>query len=103
MTTTLSLKKDSPYAVYRVEKTEEVYDERKDSLLFTPLTSDLNGLLCRQIVRELGEVTNLRGCGIQAKPSDSGHLMIEAVLPVRMFYEGMGVWKGEDIEYYIRK
>lgn len=99
VTTTLSLKKDSPYAVYRVEKTEEVYDERKDSLLFTPLTSDLNGLLCRQIVRELGEVTNLRGCGIQAKPSDSGHLMIEAVLPVRMFYEGMGVWKGEDAEY----
>ena len=99
--TTLSLKKDSPYAVYRVEKTEVVYDEQRDSLLFTPLTSDLNGLLCRQIVRELGEVTNLRGCGIQAKPSASGHLMIEAVLPVRMFYEGMSIWRNEDAEYSI--
>ena len=99
--TTLSVKQNSPYAVYRVEKTEEMYDERRDSLLFTPLTSDMKGMLCRQIVRELGEVTNLRGCGILAKPSATGHLVIEAVLPVRLFYEGMSVWRLEDAEFQL--
>ena len=97
--TTLSLRQNSPYAIYRVEKTEETYDEKRDSLLFTPLTSDMKCMLCRQIVRELGEVTNLRGCGIQAKASANGHLVIEAVLPVRLFYEGMSVWKSEDAEF----
>jgi len=101
--TTLSLKQNSPYAVYQVEKTDEMYDERRDSLLFTPLTSDLKCLLCRQIVRELGEVTNLRGCGIQAKSGDKGHLVIEAVLPVRLFYEGMGVWRMEDAEFQMNE
>lgn len=49
--------------------------------LFTPLTVDMRFLVCRQIVREMGETTNLRGCGIQAKPSDDGFLVIEVVLP----------------------
>lgn len=38
-------------------------------------------LVARQIVREIGETTNLRGCGIQAKSSEDGKLMIEIVLP----------------------
>lgn len=57
------------------------YDEKKHPHLFTPLTSDMKYLVARQIVREIGETTNLRGCGIQAKPSEEGKLMIEIVFP----------------------
>ena len=57
------------------------YDDSLHHRLFTPLTMDMRFLVCRQIVREMGETTNLRGCGIQAKPSDDGFLVIEVVLP----------------------
>lgn len=57
------------------------YDDSLHHLLFTPLTVDMRFLVCRQIVREMGETTNLRGCGIQAKPSDDGFLVIVVVLP----------------------
>ncbi len=57
------------------------YDDSLHHLLFTPLTEDMRFLVCRQIVREMGETTNLRGCGIQAKSSDDGFLVIEVVLP----------------------
>lgn len=57
------------------------YDDSLHHRLFTPLTVDMRFLVCRQIVREMGETTNLRGCGIQAKPSDDGFLIIEVVLP----------------------
>lgn len=35
--------------------------------LFTPLTIHVDFLLCKQIIRDLGEATNARGCGIEAK------------------------------------
>ena len=57
------------------------YDDSLHHRLFTPLTVDMRFLVCRQIVREMGETTNLRGCGIQAKPSDDGFLVVEVVLP----------------------
>lgn len=41
--------------------------EQQCSHLFTPLTVHVDYLLCRQIVRDLGEATNARGCGIEAK------------------------------------
>lgn len=34
-------------------------------LLFTPQTLDTGFLVCRQILREMGEITHLRGCGIE--------------------------------------
>lgn len=57
------------------------FDATRHPHLFTPLTSDMKYLVARQIVREIGEATNLRGCGILAKPSSDGKLMIEIVLP----------------------
>lgn len=63
------------------------YDDSLHHLLFTPLTVDMRFLVCRQIVREMGETTNLRGCGIQAKPSDDGFLVIEVVLPGMLVIE----------------
>ena len=60
------------------------FDVTRHPHLFTPLTSDMKYLVARQIVREIGEATNLRGCGILAKPSSDGKLMIEIVLPEKI-------------------
>ena len=51
-------------------------------LLFTPYTADLKFLLCRQIVREMGEATGLRGCGIRAEVGQTGPVVI-VTMPVR--------------------
>ena len=69
------------YATCQFVFSELRYDDSLHHRLFTPLTVDMRFLVCRQIVREMGETTNLRGCGIQAKPSDDGFLVIEVVLP----------------------
>lgn len=69
------------YATCQFVFSELRYDDSLHHRLFTPLTVDMRFLVCRQIVREMGETTNLRGCGIQAKPSDDGFLLIEVVLP----------------------
>ena len=74
----------SAYVRYWIDQQDVVYDAALHAQLFTPLTGDLRYLLCRQIVRELGEITNLRGCGIRACQSDKGCLRIEAVLPARI-------------------
>lgn len=49
--------------------------------LFTPYTIDLNLLLCRQIVREMGEATNLRACGIEAKRDKDGKVIVRILIP----------------------
>ena len=71
----------SIYAICQYILQDVDYDVKKHPHLFTPLTSDMKYLVARQIVREIGETTNLRGCGIQAKSSEDGKLMIEIVLP----------------------
>lgn len=54
--------------------------------LFNPQTKDLDFLLCKQIVREIGDMTNLRGCGIEALPSQTGSgTIIEMVLPKKIW------------------
>ena len=74
----------SSYGELRITCEDVKYQDEVHSRLFTPLTSDMKYLVCRQIVREIGETTNLRGCGIQAKPSVDGHLIIEVVLPAKL-------------------
>ncbi len=87
--------KDKRYAVCKLYVRGVRYDARVHSLLFTPLTSDMDYLLCRQIVREIGEVTNLRGCGIQAKAADDGCLVIEVTLPAIMMQYELSPTKNE--------
>ena len=53
--------------------------------LFTPYTIDLNLLLCRQIVREMGEATNLRACGIEAGKDKDGNVTVKILIP-KIFY-----------------
>lgn len=55
------------YNTYIIEYRSLELTEEQTNNLFTPLTSNLNCLVIRQIIREIGEVTNHRGCGVQAK------------------------------------
>lgn len=49
--------------------------------LFTPATIDLRFLVCRQIVREIGEAYHARGCGIAAYPEVEG-VGVRILLPL---------------------
>lgn len=42
--------------------------------LFTPSVQNIPYLICRQIVRDMGEVTNRHACGITAETTDNGLL-----------------------------
>jgi len=44
--------------------------------LFNPSKEHIPYLLCRQIVRDHGEATNRRGCGIRAELTDSGTVVV---------------------------
>ena len=44
--------------------------EQQAADLFTPSKENIPFLLCRQIVRDHGEATNRRGCGIRAEIID---------------------------------
>lgn len=52
------------------------YSERECAELFTPSTSNIPYLLCRQVVRDCGEATNLRGCGIRAQKEEGKTVLI---------------------------
>lgn len=68
------------YIIVRMAGLDSLSDEQVTNL-FTPYTVDLNMLLCRQIVREMGEVTNLRACGIQAEKDTQGHVFVKILIP----------------------
>ena len=68
------------YIIVRMAGFDSLTDDQVANL-FTPYTTDLNMLLCRQIVREMGEATNLRACGIQAKRDTQGHVIVKILIP----------------------
>lgn len=53
--------------------------------LFTPSTIDFRFLVCRQIAREYGELTNARACGIVAERTPQGDIQINVVLTQRIW------------------
>ena len=53
--------------------------------LFTPLTSNVRYLICRQIIRDIGEYTNARGCGITAKQGQNEETIIEITLTKKIW------------------
>ncbi len=71
----------SHYTTFCVPMPKLRLSEQQCTELFTPLTANLKFLLCRQIVREIGEVTNMRGCGISASLSKAGVVVVDVVLP----------------------
>lgn len=82
------------YVILRVEMTMLHLTPRQCHELFTPLTVDTGFLVCRQILREMGETTHLRGCGIEALVPDneeltrSAQVILRVVLPVRLYHRG---------------
>lgn len=49
--------------------------------LFMPSVNNIPFLICRQIVRESGELANLHGCGITAEPLPEGGTRLRIILP----------------------
>ena len=68
---------------FRMENLELTEEECRN--LFTPLTINVDFLLCRQIIREMGEEFNARGCGIQAVKEEQ-----TVVIEITMVNE---IWK----------
>jgi len=63
---------DNEYDTYTYEFASLTLTPEQTENLFTPLTSILPCLIIRQIVREIGEVTNKRACGVEAQKRDGG-------------------------------
>ena len=61
---------DDQYVEVRVPMSALTLSEQQASELFTPSKENIPFLLCRQIVRDHGEATNRRGCGIRAEVID---------------------------------
>ena len=83
----------NPYAEVYVKQHESAYVSRQISDFFSSTTVDVNYLVARQIAREVGDITNLRGCGLSSTAGSDGSAIITAVLPVavvkRIDFEGL--------------
>lgn len=74
---------------YRSEQYVDIMADMKEvklsveerSSLFTPETSHIPYLICRQIVREIGSMSNLCGSGITVVSDDGNTLRLRIVLP----------------------
>ena len=71
-------KEDNAYFTLSVTLNRLQLTDEQIAKLFTPLTHDVQFIIARQIVREIGEATDARGCGIQARKSK--YLTIEITL-----------------------
>ena len=72
----------NPYAEVYVKQHESAYVSRQITDFFSSTTVDVNYLVARQIAREVGDITNLRGCGLSSTGGSDGSAIIKAVLPV---------------------
>ena len=70
------VQKDSQYVEISVAMPSLRLTESQVADLFTPSREHIPYLLCRQIVRDHGEATNRRGCGIRAEIRDDITFMI---------------------------
>jgi signal transduction histidine kinase len=75
---------DNNYVIINVELSNLKLNAKQCAELFTPASVNIGYMICRQIVREIGEATNLRGCGIQASQNLSGGTDIELILPSKL-------------------
>ena len=74
------LQKDDQYVELRVPMPSLKLTDDEAANLFTPSKEHIPFLLCRQIVRDHGEATNRRACGIRAENTPTG-LVIIITLP----------------------
>ncbi len=64
--------KDERYVLFRFSYPTLRLTDEECYELFNPAHSNMTFLLCRQIVRDVGEATNARGCGIMAEKNEKG-------------------------------
>jgi hypothetical protein len=64
--------KDERYVLFRFSYPTLRLTDEECYELFNPAHSNMTFLLCRQIVRDEGEATNARGCGIMAEKNERG-------------------------------
>lgn len=72
--------KDDRYITLHIAMPHLSLTEEQCDTLFTPSTVDVSYLLCRQIIRDIGEATNARGCGIQAYLNQDGIVETEITI-----------------------
>ena len=71
---------DDRYVTLNVQMPDLKLTQEQTEALFTPATINLDFMLCRQIVRELGEATNARGCGIMAVQNPEGGTTVKITI-----------------------
>ena len=74
------VEKNDRYLDVRVNYNNLKLSEQECHELFNPDMGNLPFLLCRQIVRDIGETTNARGCGITAEVGNNGNTCIVITL-----------------------
>ena len=67
--------KDNQYIIYHISMPHMPFRE-----LFVPSMQNVPFLICRQIARDNGGATNLRGCGISAEPVSDGSTLLHVTL-----------------------
>ena len=67
-----TIDKNDKYLIVKVSYPNLRLSEDECHELFNPGMGNLPFLLCRQIMRDVGEQTNARGCGIVAQPDEQG-------------------------------
>ena len=75
------VQKDAQYIEVSVPMPALDFSKEPAEDLFVPTCEHIPFLICRQIVRDHGEATNRRGCGIRADISPDGVPVILITLP----------------------
>ena len=72
--------KGDRYVTFRLTFPKMKLTDEECHELFNPAMNNLPFLLCRQIVRDVGEATNARGCGIRAESNPKGNTEVVVTL-----------------------
>lgn len=68
------------YVSVRIKMHRLLLTAEQKTELFTPSTIDLRFLVCKQIIREVGDITYARGCGMRAIDDTEKDTIIEIIL-----------------------
>jgi len=72
--------KDDRYVILCIYMPSIQFSEEQCKELFTPSVRNIPFLICRQIVRNNSEATNLSGCGIIAEPYSEGGITVRVIM-----------------------
>ncbi len=74
-------RKDNKYIVFNVHCRNMRLIGEQCRNIFMPTVENIPFLICRQIVRESGELANLHACGITAEPTEGEDVELHITLP----------------------